>query len=213
MRHARFAIALVVWSALAIFFFQIATHSYRSKHVEDGPVPNPPLIDLEPSTLRILTLGNPQIYQDFLQIWMTQQLASATTENTNPDALQGARHGVHIESYFMAGCFTLAYRFKRPDLCFALMDLGLRANPESWRLPVIQGYIEYFLIKDPIRAAFFYSITASKPDAPEYIKGFVKKILNQEQITILELQENMSDVLNVEDNPNLQTFFRELSKP
>ncbi len=217
LRFGKNLLLAVLLLALAAGFYQQAVKSYLLSIPSKDQLHPPPLIDLTPAAIRILTLNHPQIYQDFLQIWMIQLLSAANTENADAEeiqrlAIRGAEHGLAIDSFFMACCFTVAHTMKRPELCFKISEAGLKNIPNSWRLPMIQGYIDYFLLQNKARAAVFYSLAASRNDSPEYVASLVEKVLRDESLTFDDLQRSMQETLNIPGSARFQEFLREVGR-
>ena len=53
---------------------------------------------------------------------------------------------------------------------------GLKALPQSWRIPMTQGFIAYFEQKDNIKAAAYYQLAASRPNSPPYVASLAAKL-------------------------------------
>jgi hypothetical protein len=64
----------------------------------------------------------------------------------------------------------------RPDLGIRLIERGIRENPEYWRLYEDLGFIYYFELKDPKRAAEAFLEGSKKPGAMIWMKAFAAKV-------------------------------------
>lgn len=64
----------------------------------------------------------------------------------------------------------------RPDLGAELVERGIRANPEAWRLYYDLGFIYYFDAKDYPRAAAAFLEGSKNPDAYVWMKVMAAKI-------------------------------------
>ena len=51
----------------------------------------------------------------------------------------------------------------------ALLDDGIRQNPNDWTLPYIAGFSQYLFAKDDKCAAHYYKIAAKVPGAPAFL--------------------------------------------
>jgi hypothetical protein len=78
--------------------------------------------------------------------------------------------------------FTIAYRFGavflaerypsgagRPDLAIALLEKGLKAQPEKWELVQDIGFVHYWWLQDYMVAAQWFKRAADKPGAPNWM--------------------------------------------
>jgi tetratricopeptide (TPR) repeat protein len=64
----------------------------------------------------------------------------------------------------------------RPDLAVRLIQRGIQANPEYWRLYEDLGFIYYFDIKDYEKASAAFLEGSKKPDAKVWMKVMAAKI-------------------------------------
>ena len=135
----------------------------------------PPLAELDPKTLDALMLGHSGLYDDFALIWANQFLADPKLkESTSAEDLSEAlfaimKHQPKIEGFYIFSCFVLGLDFQRPEYCEKISVEGLKAFPDSWRIPMTQGFIASFVMKDDLKAAAFYQLAASRPRSPEYV--------------------------------------------
>jgi tetratricopeptide (TPR) repeat protein len=88
--------------------------------------------------------------------------------------------------------FDLAYRFGavflaepypagagRTDLAIALLQKGLRAQPDSWELTQDIGFVYYWWIRDYATAANWFNRAGDMPDAPNWLKPLAAVTLAQ----------------------------------
>lgn len=79
--------------------------------------------------------------------------------------------------------FDIAYRFGaiflsekypggagRPDLGIALLQKGLRAQPEKWQFAHDIGFVYYWWLQDYMQAAQWFDRAADMPEAPDWLK-------------------------------------------
>jgi len=64
----------------------------------------------------------------------------------------------------------------RPDLGVALLERGIAANPEEWKLNGDLGFLYYFNLKDYSKAAEAFLEGSKKPDALIWMKAMAAKI-------------------------------------
>jgi hypothetical protein len=67
----------------------------------------------------------------------------------------------------------------RPDLGIALIERGIRENPDYWRFYEDLGFIYYFDLKDYQRAAQAFREGGEKPGAMIWMKTFAARIATQ----------------------------------
>jgi tetratricopeptide (TPR) repeat protein len=81
--------------------------------------------------------------------------------------------------------FSIAYRFGsiflamsppegpgRPDQAIALLEKGLRANPDRWQYAYDLGFVHYWNTGDFVEAARWFERAAAMPGAPDWIRPF-----------------------------------------
>jgi hypothetical protein len=117
-----------------------------------------------------------------MTIWAIQFLADpqlkekASAEQLNKAMTSITRHLPRTEALYLFSCFVLAFDYKRPDLCEEFSLRGLKAFPNSWRIPMIQGFIAFFEQKDNVKAAAYYQLAASRPNSPAYVASLAEKL-------------------------------------
>ena len=141
----------------------------------------PPLSYLPTSYLKILTLGYWGLYEDFLHLWSLQVLLDPGIKMVAPEDLGrfirfSSQHRPRIETFYMLSCFTMAFDLKAPGQCEDITLAGLKAQPHSWRIPVIQGYLELRSLGQPSKAQLYYRLAASKPNAPKFLGSLASKL-------------------------------------
>ena len=78
----------------------------------------------------------------------------------------------HFIQPYVFGGFTLAQELKQPERGLALLERGLRENPDSWRLAFEVGFLHYVCRHDYAAAGRYFARAAHSPDAPEYVARF-----------------------------------------
>jgi hypothetical protein len=87
--------------------------------------------------------------------------------------------------------FTIAYRFGaiflsepepggpgRPDEAIALLEKGIRAQPEKWQYDHDIGFVHYWHLQDPAGAAEWFQRAAAKPGAPNWLSPLAASMLS-----------------------------------
>src|SRR6202023_4120650 len=64
----------------------------------------------------------------------------------------------------------------RPDLAVELLERGLKANPDQWRLYYDLGFVYYFEMKDYAKASEAFSEASKNPTALIWMKVMAAKI-------------------------------------
>jgi hypothetical protein len=164
----------------------------------------------------MVTLGHRGLYDDFINIWAIQFLFDERLKQEDPEDIQKSllaitRHKPKLESLYMAGCYTLYWEFNRPDLCEKITLDGLAAFPNSWRIPLSQGFVSAHALKDWDQAAIFYGMAASRESSPEWLKGVAQNIVREKNLTLKELTDSLK-ALGAEENSKFGSFLEELDK-
>lgn len=161
----------------------------------------PPLTRVDERLINIVTLGHRGLYDDFIDIWLLQALGDERLKQKSPDEIHEAMRRVidmrpKIESLYMLSCFVLGLDLKRPELCEGITLQGLKALPDSWRIPVTQGFFFYYKLGDPQKAAMYYNLAASRPGAPEFIGPLAKNLIEKNQLSKPELEQTLDQLLD-----------------
>lgn len=166
-------------------------------------VTEPPLAALDPKALDVLMLGHSGLYDDFALIWSVQILAdpklheSTTPEELHKTMLSILKHQPKIEGLYLLACYALGLDFKRADLCEEISILGLQAFPDSWRIPMTQGFMASFILKDNLKAAAFYELAASRAKSPPYVGKLAKRLSARGFADGQDLEETIQIMKNV----------------
>jgi hypothetical protein len=76
-----------------------------------------------------------------------------------------------VQPYVFGG-FTLAQELKQPERGLALLERGLRANPENWRLAFEVGFLHYVSLHDYAAAGRYFALASRMPGSPDYAARF-----------------------------------------
>jgi hypothetical protein len=177
------ALAIATWAVVttghALAPFELAKPKLLSP---------PPLVEMDPRVIDILTMGHRGLYDDFINIWAIQILMDEAVLKESPDDVADAirrvtRQGPKLESLYMLSCFVMAMDFRRPDLCLPFTMDGLAAFPESWKIPLTQGAIMAFRMDKRAEAAPFFHLASIRPKAPPFLASFSRKLQQQANVS------------------------------
>lgn len=124
--------------------------------------------------LKLAVLGYRQLAADL--IWL-KAVQSFGTRNQTTEGYLWTYHAVDVLTdldpkfalaYQVAGSI-LAIWANRVHESVALLEKGVRHNPEVWQLPFFLGYDYFYELHDPIRAAKYFRMAAELPGSPEYL--------------------------------------------
>ena len=73
---------------------------------------------------------------------------------------------------YVFGAFVMAQEQRQPQRGLALLQRGLRENPESWELAFKIGFLHYVCTHDYGAAARYFTIAARMPGHAEYVERF-----------------------------------------
>lgn len=167
----------------------------------------PPLSNLKPSFIDIITLGHKHVYDDFINLWLLQALLDENKPANVEQAMLGIRsvvqHQPKLETIYMLSCIVMFDDYKEPKHCQEIILEGLKAFPTSWRLPMLQGYVHAVLLEEPAQAASFFLMAASRPKAPSWVQRLAKKLIDQKNIRSEDLDRSI-EIL--EQSPNSGVF-------
>ena len=146
----------------------------------------PPLSTLPRPIVNIATLGFKAVYDDFINLWLLQILTEKNKPQNSEDLLNVINtvtsHKPPIETLYMLSCFVMMQEFNRPETCKRIILDGLSAIPNSWRLPMTQGYVQAFITNEPAQAASFFQMAASREQSPEWVKRVAIKLVSDKQL-------------------------------
>ncbi len=200
LRHLIPAALLIFTVATCV---RVGTRSGETERSAWKLVTAPPLASLSTKHIDLMTLGHRGLYDDFMTVWAIQFLADPKlTEKASADAVYGAmssitRHLPRTEALYLFSCFVLAFDYKHPEYCEEFSVQGLRAFPNSWRIPMTQGFIAFFEQKNDIKAAAYYQLAASRPNSPPYVARLANKLAKRGFANGQDLNETMDMLRDV----------------
>lgn len=189
------------------------TGSYAAQESAQLLTP-PPLSRLDPRLIDVATLGYRGLYDDIIDIWMIQVLVDDRIATQKPDELYHLVQTVthlhpHLESLYMISCFVLALDLKHPEDCERITLDGLKAFPDSWRIPVTQGFMDAYKLNDPQSAAMYYGLAASRPHAPDFLKHLAQRLVDERGLNPDELQQTMDHLLEAPGGSRFGSFLKQ----
>jgi hypothetical protein len=139
----------------------------------------PPLARLEPKLVRLLSLGEPRLYQSYLTYWVERVFANPELKTEQAHQLFAdydvlVKHEPKSEWFYLGPCLVFSERLQRPDLCFSITGYGQKQLPESWRLPLVQALVESNRLNRGERARFYLEAAAKKPGAPAEVNALLQ---------------------------------------
>lgn len=181
--------AFTLWmGAIAILFVRSADMSAAAYKARAPKITPPPFAYIDPALIKIFTVGYKNVYDDLVQLWMVQSLVDDKLIESDKagmdEAIQAAlRVKPEIEGFYLLSCFTYLKNLDMPRACENVINTGIKLFPESFKLPVTQGYIELFVLNDRKKAAGYYAMAASKPNAPAHIQKIVTRMIREGGMT------------------------------
>ncbi len=160
-------------------------------------VTSPPLASLKTSRINLVTLGHRGLYDDFATIWAIQFLADqsltkkATAKEVNDAIRSITQHQPRLESLYLLSCYVMALDFNSPENCEGISVDGLKAFPNSWRIPMTQGFVATYKMNDDLKAASFFELAASRPKSPAYVGRLAKKLSEKGSISGQDLNDTL----------------------
>ncbi len=178
----------------------------------------PPGITFAPKVVEVATLGHRGLYDDLVGIWILQMLADpalktyASADDLKNYLKTALRILPKLESLYLLSCFTLALDYDEPEFCEELSYLGLKAFPDSWRIPMTQGFISSFSLGDNAKAAVFYGIASTRPKSPPWVANLASRLANKTGTDQQDLNETLQVFANVAGGTKLIELLRDRLK-
>ena len=215
-RHEGFRQTL--FSAMILFFwvaaFSVVSQKLQneSKKYVDNAAAAAPLSYISPEHIDPIILGRKDLYDDFLNLWLLQFLADPPSIQTGDRLMEAIRsvirHQPKIESLYLSSCIVMFSDHKAPEKCQEIVLAGLKVLPQSWKLPMLQGYVHGFLLDQSGLAASFFDHAAALPSSPPYVKSLASRLARKEGITIEEARKNLERLLWEDPDSGMQRFIK-----
>jgi hypothetical protein len=178
-------------------------------------VSSPPMSTLNSKSIDILTLGHRGIYDDLATIWTIQFLGDkdlankASAEEVYKAVSSFTKHQPKIEAIYLISCFVLALDYNRPEYCESISLDGLKAFPDSWRIPMVQGFVASFKLQDDIKASAFYQMAASRPNSPAYVGKLATRLANRGFANGQDMNETLDMLREVPGGTRIMEVLRQ----
>lgn len=168
--------------------------------------------------LRPASLGYQHLTADVLWLQLIQVIGNK--RNTN-DEYEWMYHALDVittldpkYSYaYEVGGTVLTELAHRVDLSNRILEKGVEANPDVWRLPFDLGYNYFFFMADPARAAGYMSQAARLPGRPAYLPGLATRMYaeaNNPEVALEFLAAMWAQTENTFVKAELETRMKEL---
>jgi hypothetical protein len=134
--------------------------------------------------LKPLVLGHAQVAADLIWLEFIQVLGSSDVREQDYEWIRHALDVVttldpqFVEAYDLGGV-VLAELGKHVEWSNALLEKGMTANPQAWRLPFLLGFNHFFHLHDYGRAANYLSKAARLPGSPVYVPELAARLYVQ----------------------------------
>jgi tetratricopeptide (TPR) repeat protein len=131
--------------------------------------------------LRVASLGYQGVVADFLWIQAIQAMGEKkTTEEAGRWIYRVLDILTTLDPKFVrayeAGGLALCTLVVLPEESNALLEKGMKYNPDVWQLPFYLGINYYFELGDDAKAAEYVARAARLPTAPAYLSGLAARL-------------------------------------
>jgi hypothetical protein len=129
-------------------------------------------------------MGHDQVVADLVWLEFIQVLGSDRVREHDYEWIRHALDVVttldpkFVEAYDLGGV-VLAELGKQVGWSNALLEKGMAANPQAWRLPFLLGFNHFFHLQDYGRAAKYLSNAARLPGSPSYVPELAARLYVQ----------------------------------
>lgn len=158
---------------LLLFLTQI-THVQALKHLNNCPADSklvlPPAV-----AMRALSLGYNELLADLYWLAFVQYVGDVSRrqldQSSESEAFLNLITGLDptfVKAYYFAS-FIVGGDLRLPHRASIIIDRGIEANESNWYLPFIGGINQYLNAGDEVKAASFYRLAASYPNAPDWL--------------------------------------------
>lgn len=198
----------VALTAAGVYFSARTTFRQETQRAE--VFTTPPLTELSPNVIPIVTLNQQAIFDDVIHLWLMQVLLHPEAPR-QPEKLESViratlKHRPKIESLYMLTCFVAMRDLGRPQLCQEITLAGLEVFPQSWRLPMTQGFVHAFVLNEPLQAANFYLLASTRPKSPPYVANVARKLAQREDISEQDYRKSLELMLGGDQPERFRSF-------
>ena len=174
----------------------------------------PPLADYSPTVIAVATLGQRDLYDDFISIWLTVELQNPHTKSDIEDLDHFASKILKLKpkvpsSYFLS-CYKIGFELGAHRKCFKYLDIAKSVFPEDWKIPFLEGYISLFILSEPKQASDYFKEAEDLPRAPKYVKGIREKLDEKLKFSLEWTDINSENLDEIQMFLQADPFFRKL---
>jgi hypothetical protein len=135
----------------------------------------------QPEVLKIVSLGYQSIVADFIWLQAIQAMSEKKLSEEAGRWIYRALDAVTtLDPQFVrayeAGGLALCTLVVLPEESNALLEKGMKHNPQVWQLPFILGINYYFELGDDAKAGEYIAKAARLPGAPAYLAGLAARL-------------------------------------
>jgi hypothetical protein len=177
----------LLFVVLFLSLFSVTVHlRIEVERREIGQSPSTEKLRLLPKgeILKPMLLGYEQLGADLVWMEFVQVLGA---DDVAPQDYEWMRHALDVvttldpqfvPAYDLGGVI-LAEVARRVDWSNALLEKGMTANPQAWRLPFLLGFNHFFHLQDYSRAAGYLAKAARLPGSPPYVPELAARLYAQ----------------------------------
>ncbi len=143
--------------------------------------------------VRLVSLGYDQLIADFYWLafisYIGDGAARAVDQSKLADQYLDLITGLdpHFVQPYWFCAFTVGSAEQRPLRANAIIQRGIRANPENWYLPYIAGINLYLFGHDEVAASKYYALSAKMPGSPSWMGRQARILASKIPSTIKEI--------------------------
>lgn len=131
--------------------------------------------------LKIASLGYQSVVADFIWLQAIQVMGEKkVSEEAGRWIYQALDVVTTLDPQFVrayeAGGLVLCTLVVLPEESNALLDKGMKHNPQAWQLPFYMGINYYFELGDDAKAGEYIARAARLPGAPAYLPGLAARL-------------------------------------
>lgn len=158
-----------------------ALHAKLGQHRDSIPKIQRLMFLPEAEVLRVASLGYQDIVADFL--WL-QAIQAMGEKKVSEEAGRWVYRALDIVTtldpkfvrVYEVGGLALCTLVVMPEESNALLEKGIKHNPQAWQLPFYLGINYYFEFDNDIKAGESVARAARLPGAPEYLSGLAARL-------------------------------------
>ena len=206
--QANFARSCLLGTLIALCFFCRNALNYERL----GSVTLSPILNCR--IVRFFDCGNDSLLSDMYWLAFIQYLGDRKARLTGDAVLVPqfldtitCADPRFVEAFYFAAIF-IGGELRRPNYAAHLIERGLAANEDDWRLPYIAGFNCYLFTHDEERAAFYYAKAASLKGAPNWLAG-QSQLLRAQIPSMLKKADVLEGMLNATSNTTVREATRE----